>query len=108
MPVPQGIFSAVSYSSLASTFALALLSQLCKGIEEEEEEEQEEEERRRGISYAIAAKQLHLHASDDHSVSPHRYKIMCVSSGNQGVMPPRSSVPRGLCAASYTSSTSHW
>jgi hypothetical protein len=33
---------------------------------------------------------------------------MCVSSGNQGVMPPRSSVPRGLCAASYTSSTSHW
>jgi TRAP-type C4-dicarboxylate transport system permease small subunit len=32
VPVPQGIFSAISYSSLASTFALALLSQLCKGI----------------------------------------------------------------------------
>jgi len=46
VPVPQGIFLAVSYSSLASTFALALLS---ASSARESEEEQEEEERRSGI-----------------------------------------------------------
>jgi len=46
VPVPQGIFLAVSYSTLASTFALALLS---ASSARKREEEQEEEERRRGI-----------------------------------------------------------